>query len=114
VSEPCPCCGRPLPASDELRIDPAGIVVCNGRFATLTRQEASLLTSLHSHLAKVHSKDQLLSDLYWRETDEPDIKIIDIYVHHIRRKLAPLGVTIQTVWGRGYRLLPPAQGKVCV
>lgn len=36
--------------------------------------------------------------------DAPDIKIIDVFVCKLRRKLKPLGIAISTVWGRGYRI----------
>lgn len=101
----CPTCGQTLPGDDTLRIDPAGIVVRGGRFATLTRQEAALFEQLVAAGGAVLSKDRLLSGLYLVEADEPDIKIIDVFVCRLRRKLRPLGVEIGTVWGRGYRLV---------
>lgn len=35
---------------------------------------------------------------------EPEIKIIDVYICKARRKLEPIGVRIDTVWGKGYAL----------
>lgn len=51
------------------------------------------------------SRERLLSNLYLVEADEADIKIIDVFVCKIRKKLRPLGVEISTAWGRGYRLV---------
>lgn len=36
------------------------------------------------------------------ETDQPDIKIIDIVVCRLRQALRPYQVAIATSWGRGY------------
>lgn len=35
---------------------------------------------------------------------ETEIKIVDVQICHIRRKLKPYGLVITTVWGRGYEL----------
>ncbi len=42
--------------------------------------------------------------------DEPEVKIIDVLVCKLRKKLAPAGAdnVIGTVWGRGYRMRDPA------
>jgi len=55
------------------------------------------------------TKEMLLNHLY-RGMDEPEIKIIDVFVCKLRKKLAePTGGKsyIETVWGRGYRLRDP-------
>lgn len=31
-------------------------------------------------------------------------KLIDVLLHHVRRKLAPFNITIHSVWGRGIRI----------
>jgi len=111
ISQACPCCGQKLPDTDDLRIDEAGFVVRGGQFAVLTQQEHALLSALIAAAPRMRSKEQLLSDLYWDKHDEPEIKIIDVLICRLRKKAAPLGVSIQTVWGRGFRLLPAAPRK---
>jgi two-component system, cell cycle response regulator CtrA len=56
----------------------------------------------------VATKEAILTALYWdRATDEePDQKIIDVFVCKLRKKLAPFGVEIATLWGRGWTLHP--------
>jgi two-component system, cell cycle response regulator CtrA len=57
----------------------------------------------------VVSKEMLLSHLY-RETTEPQMKIIDVFVCKLRQKLAQATGSdhhIETVWGRGYVLRDP-------
>jgi DNA-binding response OmpR family regulator len=105
MSENCPCCQQPLPLSD-LIIDEAGFVLRRGRFAALTQQEFAVFQELHTAGHRVRSRQALLQSLYQLDADEPNIQIIDVFVSKLRKKLKPLGVEIQTVWGRGYRLLP--------
>ena len=55
------------------------------------------------------SKDMFLSHLYGG-MDEPELKIIDVFMCKLRKKLAAVsGGTdyIETVWGRGYMLREP-------
>lgn len=102
----CPTCGQELPADDGLRIDAAGIVVRGGRYCTLTGQEFGVFEQLHAARGAIVSKQRLLANLYLTEADEAEIKIIDVFVCKLRKKLKPLGVEIATVWGRGYRFVP--------
>lgn len=106
----CPTCGQPLPDDDALRVDDAGIVVRGGHFACLTAQEAGVFDRLRMARGGVVSKTSLMAALYPLEADEAEIKIIDVFVCKLRRKLAPLGVEIGTAWGRGYRLVTRADG----
>jgi DNA-binding response OmpR family regulator len=102
----CPCCGRPLPDSDEVTLDPSGIVVRWGRFAALTVHEYEILQTLRQNAPRIMTKEALLSAVYQLRQEEPELKIIDVWVCKLRKKLKPLGINIDTVWGRGYRMLP--------
>lgn len=79
----------------------------NGFVARLTAQEFVLFEELRGHQGQVRSKEQLLLALYWQRHDgeEPEIKIIDVWICKMRRKLRRLGVEIDTVWGTGYRFV---------
>lgn len=104
---PCPTCGQSLP-SDLLVIDrDAGIVVGNGRFAHLTGQEFSIFITLYDAKGRVLSKEQLLRTVTKLWGEEPEIKIIDVFVCKVRAKIKGMPIGIDTVWGRGYRLLSP-------
>jgi two-component system cell cycle response regulator CtrA len=101
---PCPTCGQDLP-SDLIAIDrDAGIVVGNGRFAHLTVQEFNVFITIYDGKGRVFSKEQLLHAVAPAWGDEQEIKIVDVFVCKLRKKLAGLGISIETVWGRGYRL----------
>ena len=72
----------------------------------LTKKEYALMELLALKQNTTVSKEQLLNHLYGA-MDEPDMKIIDVFLFRIREKIAKIssGKTyIQTVWGRGYIL----------
>ena len=50
------------------------------------------------------SKDGLMTALYAGQPDYPGRKVLDVLLYQIRRKLTRFGVTIESVWGQGYRL----------
>ena len=54
---------------------------------------------------QVVTKDMLMSHLYGG-SDEPPVKIIDVFICKLRRKLEAVGADgmIATVWGRGYAI----------
>jgi two-component system cell cycle response regulator CtrA len=56
------------------------------------------------------TNEMLLNHLYGG-TDEPELKIIDVFVCKLRKKLGqPTGSKyyIETIWGRGYKLRGPS------
>jgi len=68
-----------------------------------THKEALLVATLSDGV--VHTKDGLLSALYWSQPGEPpEIKIIDVFVCKTRKKLVGSGADIGTQWGIGYYL----------
>lgn len=100
----CPTCGQGLPA-DLMAIDyDAGIIVANGRFAHLTVQEFRIFEALYDAKGRIQTKENLLRAITPLIDDEPEIKIVDVLVCKVRKKLQGLSVNIETMWGRGYRL----------
>jgi two-component system cell cycle response regulator CtrA len=57
----------------------------------------------------VLTKEVFLNHLYGG-IDEPEVKIIDVFICKLRKKLAVAGAAdlIGTVWGRGYVLREPS------
>lgn len=71
----------------------------------LTKKEYDLLETIMRRKGMTLSKEQLLTALYaGGPDDEPDMKIIDVFVCKLRAKLANAGAggMIETIWGRGY------------
>ncbi len=82
----------------------------NGIQIHLTGKEMRMLVTLAESPGRTLSKEQLLTSLYTLDTDEPEIKIIDVFICKLRKKLAHAcgGENyIETVWGRGYVLRDP-------
>lgn len=69
----------------------------------LTSKEYAILELLVLRRGAVLSKENFLDHLYGG-IDEPDSKIIDVFICKLRKKLAIAGADnlIGTVWGRGY------------
>lgn len=71
----------------------------------LTGKEYACLEFLAMRRGMTVTKEMFLSHLYGGR-DEPEMKIIDVFICKIRRKLAEAGLpqVIETVWGRGYMI----------
>ena len=77
----------------------------------LTGKEYCIIELLSLRNDTVLTKQMLLDHLYGG-MPEPALKIIDVFVCHLRKKLAQATGGkhyIETVWGRGYRLRDPAE-----
>jgi two-component system, cell cycle response regulator CtrA len=78
----------------------------DGRPIHLTSKEYGILELLALRKGSLLTKEIFLNHLYGG-IDEPDLKIIDVFVCKLRKKLSEAsGGTnfIETVWGRGYIL----------
>jgi two-component system OmpR family response regulator len=73
----------------------------NGEPLELTMRELSVLEALMSRIGWVVSKDQLLERLY-SYAEEASGNAIEVYIHRLRKKIEPAGVTIRTIRGLGY------------
>lgn len=99
----CPVCGQPCHSLPVTLLPERGMVVANGKFTVLTGKEMAILELLADRFPRVLSKDAILSLMYQFE-DEPEIKIIDVFICKLRKKIEPIGVRIDTAWGKGYGL----------
>lgn len=81
-------------------------VEVDGRNLHLSVKEYGILELLVRRRGQTVTKEMFLNDLYGG-MDEPEVKIIDVFMCKVRKKLdAALGNKdhIETVWGRGYTL----------
>lgn len=83
-------------------------VLVDGRSIHLTGKEYAVLELLTLRKGIVLTKEAFLNHLYGG-MDEPEVKIIDVFICKLRKKLALAGAAelIGTVWGRGYVLREP-------
>jgi two-component system cell cycle response regulator CtrA len=91
----------------------AKTVEINGARVHLTGKEYQMLELLALRKGTTLTKEMFLSQLYGG-MDEPEAKIIDVFICKLRKKLANASGGndyIETVWGRGYVLREPAEAE---
>ena len=85
------------------------IADCGGQRVHLTGKEYQMLELLSLRKGTTLTKEMFLNHLYGG-MDEPELKIIDVFICKLRKKLANASDGrnyIETVWGRGYVLREP-------
>ncbi len=82
----------------------------NNQRVHLTGKEYAMLELLSLRKSTTLTKEMFLNHLYGG-MDEPELKIIDVFICKLRKKLMAIcGENyIETVWGRGYVLRDPEQ-----
>ena len=91
----------------------AKTVDVEGTTVHLTGKEYQMLELLSLRKGTTLTKEMFLNHLYGG-MDEPELKIIDVFICKLRKKLSEaLGGDshIETVWGRGYVLRDPGPGQ---
>jgi two-component system cell cycle response regulator CtrA len=94
----------------------AKTVEVNGARVHLTGKEYAMLELLSLRKGTTLTKEMFLNHLYGG-MDEPELKIIDVFICKLRKKLsmATEGENyIETVWGRGYVLREPEGGEEAI
>jgi len=89
----------------------AKTVDASGQTVHLTGKEYQMLELLSLRKGTTLTKEMFLNHLYGG-MDEPELKIIDVFICKLRKKLAEAtgGENyIETVWGRGYVLRDPVK-----
>jgi two-component system cell cycle response regulator CtrA len=87
----------------------AKTVETNGKTIHLTGKEYQILELLSLRKGTTLTKEMFLNHLYGG-MDEPELKIIDVFICKLRKKLAEAtggDNYIETVWGRGYVMRDP-------
>ena len=90
----------------------AKTVEVNANRVHLTGKEYQMLELLSLRKGTTLTKEMFLNHLYGG-MDEPELKIIDVFICKLRKKLATASGGahhIETVWGRGYVLRDPQEG----
>src|SRR5271155_5281376 len=88
------------------------VVEVEGQPLHLTGKEYGILELLSLRKGTTLTKEMFLNHLYGG-MDEPELKIIDVFVCKLRKKLSTAADGdnyIETVWGRGYVLRDPMDG----
>ena len=93
---------EPIISHGDLQVDPAGHTVSlAGKPVDLSAREFAILHTLLLNTGRVMSKTQIEEQLYgWG--DEIESNAVEVFVHHLRRKLYPQ--LIRTIRGVGYMI----------
>ncbi|MAM60570.1 response regulator transcription factor [Maritimibacter sp. UBA3975] len=97
----------------EVNLDAKSVEV-DGKPVHLTGKEYQMLELLSLRKGTTLTKEMFLNHLYGG-MDEPELKIIDVFICKLRKKLAEAtgGENyIETVWGRGYVLRDPQPAEM--
>ena len=101
---------QPIISTGKLAVNlDAKTVEADGHPVHLTGKEYQMLELLSLRKGSTLTKEMFLNHLYGG-MDEPEVKIIDVFICKLRKKLALAteGANyIETVWGRGYVLRDP-------
>lgn len=92
----------------------AKTVEAAGKPVHLTGKEYQMLELLSLRKGTTLTKEMFLNHLYGG-MDEPELKIIDVFICKLRKKLSEVTEGdnyIETVWGRGYVLRDPDHGEM--
>jgi two-component system cell cycle response regulator CtrA len=82
----------------------------------MTAKEHQMLELLALRKGTTLTKESFLNHLYGG-MNEPDMKIIDVFICKLRKKLANASGGkdyIETVWGRGYVIREPSEKAASV
>jgi len=94
----------------------AKTVEVDGATVHLTGKEYQMLELLSLRKGTTLTKEMFLNHLYGG-MDEPELKIIDVFICKLRKKLCEATMEdsyIETVWGRGYVLRDPIDAEQAV
>lgn len=89
------------------------IASVRGKILNLTGKEYAILELLAIRKGAALTKEAFLNHLYGG-MDEPELKIIDVFICKLRRKLHEVTQQdgyIETIWGRGYMLRDPNEAS---
>ncbi len=78
-------------------------VLAGGEVVQLTLKEYEMLKCLMKSPNIVHTRDQLLEDI-WGYDFDGETRTVDVHVRTLRQKLGKYGECIETVRGVGYRM----------
>ncbi|MBP0447859.1 response regulator transcription factor [Roseomonas sp. SSH11] len=90
-------------------------VAVDGTDVRITAREFDVLETLMLHRGMLLTKDLFMSRAY-NESDGPNLRILDVFVCKLRRKLAAAGAAeiVRTVWGSGYMLREPSEAEIAI
>lgn len=83
-------------------IPEADLVMREGKALKLTSKEFLIIELLLKDVQKIHTREELIDHL---GTSEITARTIDVHVSGLRKKLEPIEMEIETIRGKGYRVI---------
>ena len=105
MEKQCPLCGHELEVSAKVFIDEdTNSIMLDGMVVKAPRKVRQLLSILIDKSPRALSREFLMDELYGLLSDkeEPNDKIIAIFISHARKALKGSNYEILTVWGKGW------------
>ncbi len=105
--EHCPLCNHPYEGHEGIFVDEESrTLIIDGKLIGLTHRMSQILAGILSCDPRVASIGYLMDYVYGADADdEPEKKILSVYVCRIRKKLKNTRFDIITIWGYGYRIM---------
>jgi hypothetical protein len=104
---------RKQPGQSTLNLDDSTLGLALAAVFKMTRLQVSVFLALlrRPQISKdqVHAAIENTRSLAPEETDP---KMIDVVIHHIRKKLRPFNIELKTIWGQGYTIAAAEREKV--
>ena len=100
----CEACGRPfieMAKVDGITLS-LGNLSYNGAIARLSLTQSRVIEALIKTYPIALHRERLFGTIWSPDTDD---KIMDVTMCSLRKKLAPIGLGIKTVWGVGWELV---------
>lgn len=86
------------------KIDGLSVLFGDGTEVCLTRAESCFFDAFVQCYPRTASRDYLLLYVYGDEEPDSAHNLVSVHIYNIRKKLAGTPVSIQNLWGVGYRL----------
>lgn len=105
---PEPATVREIVSAGPLRLFPAGRqVFVEGAPVELTNAEFNILLALVKAGGQIISREQLLTLMGANSADNGNVRVVDVHVAALRKKLGSARDILKTVHGKGYKTVVP-------
>jgi DNA-binding response OmpR family regulator len=102
----CSCCGQPIPENATVHVSlDYNTITVRGQCVQITRRQADILAVLVKRMPMIVSYSILIEQVWSSSETESTANTLKVHISKIRRKLLPLGLKVERVWGRGFRLV---------
>lgn len=110
----CPTCGQDVPGERVLVTLDSNTITYKDKSVRVSSKPADVASVLAAAMPRAVGYEHIIKGVYGH-IDQPDtvMKCIQVWICRggLRRDLKSLGLSIETVYGRSYRMLPTADSK---